>query len=283
MTLHLLIWGECMNYLLARISDRRNGIRCVLANVEVYAVPDTLNSAIQYAADDSLEDGEWFYLDAFSDREYCLDILKTPINGAALQTINDAELEMITFLLSSQDDGYVYFQRVTKAQVLRKKRICFGDTVTFQQNSREIVINPVPDAIYSATENRLYFQKLSAITSIFRGIDQIYKEATEDETNAFLTSDFIVTTGKFDASCVKKPNRKRIALATEAMESYDDEQKSAVFSSIRTYYPSIINDDNTFRVNSEEDLTYLLYGIMQRFYTTADGREKRIASAVRSL
>lgn len=272
-----------MNYLLARVRDRRNGIRCVLTDQEVYAAPDTLNSAVPYAADDALDDGEWFYLDAFREKEYCPDILKGTFNGTAYQAIGDEEFEIISFLLSYQDDGYVYFQRVAKAQVLRQKRICFGDTVTFKQDSREIVINPLPDAIYSPAQNRLYFQKLSAITSIFKGIDQIYKEATEEETNAFLASDFIVTDEAFDTSCVKKPNRKRIALAKEAMDSYDEEQKRAVFSSIRTYYPSIINDDNTFKVNSEEDLTYLLYGIMQRFYTTADGREKRIASSVRSI
>lgn len=81
----------------------------------------------------------------------------------------------------------------------------------------------------------------------------------------------------------KKPNRKRIALAKEALDSYDDEQKTAVLQSIRDYYPSIINDDNSFMIDSDDDLTYLLYGVLQRYYTTADGREKRIASSVRSL
>lgn len=87
----------------------------------------------------------------------------------------------------------------------------------------------------------------------------------------------------FDSSSVKKPNRKRIALAKEALDAYDQDQKSAVLQSIRNYYPSIINDDDTFKIQTDEDLTFLLYGILQRYYTTADGREKRIASAVRKL
>ena len=33
----------------------------------------------------------------------------------------------------------------------------------------------------------------------------------------------------------------------------------------------------------QDFLTYLLYGVLQRYYTTADGREKCIASSVRSL
>lgn len=145
------------------------------------------------------------------------------------------------------------------------------------------MINSFADAIYRASDDRLFFTKLSAITSIFHGIDEIFREATDTETNNFLTEEFIVLDNEFECKDVKKPNRKRIALAKEALDSYDADQKEAVLQSIRTYYPSIINDDNTFKINNDEDLTFLLYGVLQRYYTTADGREKRIASAVRKL
>ena len=119
MTLLLSIWGELMNYLLARIRDRRNGMRCVLSNQEIYESPNTLDSAVPYAPDDSLEEGEWFYLDNFTQRDYCLDILRSPVNGTAYAAITDDELGIISFLCSVQDDGLVYFQRVTKTQLLR--------------------------------------------------------------------------------------------------------------------------------------------------------------------
>lgn len=283
MTLLLSIWGELMNYLLARIRDRRNGMRCVLSNQEIYECPNTLDSAVPYAPDDSLEEGEWFYLDNFTQKDYCLDILRSPLNGTAYAAITDDELGIISFLCSVQDDGLVYFQRVTKTQLLRQKRVVFGDNVWFEENSKEIVINSAPDAIYRSTDNRLFFQKLSAITAIFHGIDEIFREATDEETNNFLASDFIVVGESYDSSCVKKPNRKRIALAKEALNSYDAEQKAAVLQSIRDYYPSIINDDVSFKIETDDDLTYLLYGVLQRYYTTADGREKCIASSVRSL
>ncbi len=143
MILPLLIWGEHMNYLLARIRDRKNGIRCVLSDKEIYEMPNTLDSAVPYAPDDSLEDGEWFYLDNFDQRNYCPDILKSPINGTAYAAITDDDLGIISFLCSIQDDGLVYFQRVTKTQLLRQKRIVFGDAVKFEDSSREIVITIV--------------------------------------------------------------------------------------------------------------------------------------------
>lgn len=272
-----------MEYLLARIRDRRNGMRYVLANQAVYSPPDSLTSAVPYAPDDSLEDGEWFFLDNFSQRKFCLDFLKVPFNGTAYAAITENELDLISFLCAVQDDGFIYFQKVAKVHLLRQNRIVFGDVVRYEKDSREIVINPFADAIYHISEDRLFFRKLSAITAIFHGIDEIFREATDNEANSFLSSDFIAVSEDFDCSKVKKPNRKRIALAKEALEGYDEEQKAAVLQSIRTYYPSIINDDNSFKINNDEDLTFLLYGVLQRYYTTADGREKRIASAVRKL
>lgn len=272
-----------MNYLLARIRDKKNGIRLVLSNHEIYETPDMLDTAVPYSPDDSLEDGEWFFLDHFAQREYCPEVLRTPINGTKYPAISDNELGIISFLCSAQDNGLFYIQRVTKSQLLRQKRIVFGDSVKFERNSREIVINTFPDAIYRSSDDRLFFRKLSSITAVFPGIDEIFREATDDETQNFLSAEFIVTGTTYDSSCVKKPNRKRIALAKEAIENYDDEQKKAVFDSIREYYPSIVNDDKTFKIETDDDLTYLLYGVLQRYYTTADGREKRIASAVRKL
>lgn len=272
-----------MNYLLAKINDRRNGMRCVLTNQEIYKTPDSLASAVPYAPDDSLDEDEWFYLDNFSQSQYCLDFLKGTFNGTAYAEITENELSLIAFLCSVQDDGLIYFQKVSKTQLLCQKRILFGDVVRYEKDSREIVVNPFADAIFRASDDRLFFKKLSSITAIFHGIDQVFREATADETSIFLASDFIVMSEGFCCDNVKKPNRKRIALAKEALASYDAEQKTAVLQSIRIYYPSIINDNNTFKINNDDDLTFLLYGILQRYYTTADGREKRIASAVRKL
>lgn len=273
-----------MNYLLAHIRDRKNGIRCVLSGYQkIYSTPDTLSTAVPYTPDDSLEDGEWFCLDNFTQRDYCIDILKSPINGTAYASITDNEIDIISFLCAIQDDGFVYFQRVTKTQLLRHKRITFGASVKFEENAREIIINDTPDAIYHFEDDCLFFKKLSSITAIFPGIDKIFHEATDEETRNFLASNFIVVGESYNSSCVKKPNRKRIALAKEAISGYDSEQMMAVLQSIRFYYPSIINDDNSFIIETDNDLTYLLYGILQRYYTTADGRKRYIASSIRSI
>lgn len=272
-----------MDYLLARIRDRRNGMRLLLSDRSIYCVPDMLDCALPYSPSDALEESEWFYLDQFTQQQYCLDVLKKPFNGTRYPLIKDEELASISFLCYVHDADIFCFQRVSKSQLLKRKRIVFSGPIRYEDDSREIIVNALPDAIYRKSDDRLFFKKLSSITSIFSGIDEAFREATEEETSEFLEQDFIVLGGDYDSSHVKKPNRKRIALAKEALDGYDAEQWEAVLNSIRDYYPSIVRVDGSFRINTDEDLTYLLYGILQRFYTTADGRKKRIARAVREI
>lgn len=66
-----------MDYLLAKIKGRNGGLSMVLSDETVFdCVPDFSNAR---AYDDGykLQDGEWFVVDEFSTKSYCLDVLKT--------------------------------------------------------------------------------------------------------------------------------------------------------------------------------------------------------------
>ena len=75
----------------------------------------------------------------------------------------------------------------------------------------------------------LYFRRLESITGIFRGIDQLYKEATDEETTQFLSSGFIQLKDEYSASKVKTANRKRIALAQKTLADLDDDSRNNIF------------------------------------------------------
>ena len=146
-----------------------------------------------------------------------------------------------------------------------------------------IVINDVPDAIYKKDDDRLYFRKFETITPIFKGIDELYREATDEEVDEFLGLGFINLQGEYSTEKVKKANRKRIALAMESLNRYTSEQKDTIFNYTNNYFPHLRFNGTSFEVRNEEDLKNLLYGIEQRFYTTVATYEKRCASAVYSL
>lgn len=274
-----------MNYLLAHTRNRKSSLKLVLPNEDgIYKISESLSSSIPYTAEDSIdEEYEWFFLDNFSHRKYCPEFTTLPINGTKYIPIKENEIKLISYLCSIQDGGLFCFQKVEKKQILKEKFLIFGDSFEIVENSKKIIINDIPDAIYRKEDDKLFFKKLSPIKKIFKGIDEIFREATDDEVKNFLASDFIIKAENYDFSNVKTLNRKRIALAKEVLKNYDDEQKAAIFQSIRHYYPSIVNDDNSFKIETDKDLESLLYGILQRFYTTADGRDRRIATSVRSL
>lgn len=145
-----------------------------------------------------------------------------------------------------------------------------------------VVINFEPDAIYDKQNDKLYFKNLSSITSIFPGIDTLYREATNEETNNFLELQILNVNQNFNSDNVKTANRRRIKAAMEKYNSFSEEQKAELPAYLRTYCGDDIYDieSEKFVIDNEEQLTKVLNGINQRFYTTEIDGEKRLANSV---
>ena len=276
-----------MDYVIAKLKLKQGNqiskFKKLLSDATIYVRPDDLDSCVPYDASTNIDDNEWFAIEEFSQQDYCLDFIKQNIDSVTFPQIETAQIENIDFICTCQNSNEFYFQRVAKAQLLSQKIIGLGDAVTYTSNSRSIVLHEIPDAIYLKSLDTLYFKKLSAITSIFKGIDQLFKEATEEETQSFLEKPFIRLESGFNSTLVKKANRKRVALALEALSNFDDVTQKIVFDTVKDYCPQLVADDETFKIETDDDLKLLLFGIDQRFYTTPDGKEKRIANSVIKL
>ena len=273
-----------MNHLFAKVNDRKNKYRILLSDVVVYDSIE-FNDIIEYQPSHSLDEEQWYYINEFSKKSYCIDLLKKEvINSIDYLEMNRADPEKILYLISYQDENIFYFQRVFQSRVLKNKKfIHIGDDVKIENTNNSIIINNVPDAIYVKNDDRLYFKKFEVITPIFRGIEELYCEATDDEVEDFLGAKFIQLKNDYSTEKVKKANRKRIALAIKSLSEYTDEQKNTIFSYTNEYFPNLDFNGTSFEVSSEEDLKNLLYGIEQLFYTTVATKEKRCASSVYSL
>ena len=131
----------------------------------------------------------------------------------------------------------------------------------------------------------LRYRPVTSITTIFKGIYDLYKEATQEETAEFLQNDFINLDENYTAENVKKANRKRIAMAQATLQTFNRRQKRQIFSYIREYCEDLAFDENdeNFAISNEEDLKKLLYGIEQRYYTTRIGNEKRLANSITTV
>ncbi|MFO6256188.1 ATP F0F1 synthase synthase, partial [Pseudomonas aeruginosa] len=143
-----------------------------------------------------------------------------------------------------------------------------------------------PDAFYFKKFNTLVFRNLAAISGIFKGIDELYREATQQETETFLQAEFVDLKNNYDASKVSKPNRKRIALAMDSLEKLSDQERVDILAYIGDYCDKKLKFDQTtkkFEVSTDDELKLLLYGIEQRFYTTLFGQERRLANSVQPV
>lgn len=225
-----------------------------------------------------------FFDDQFSTRSFCIDLLKDHFRSTDYPEASKVKTMEIEYICSYQENIY-FFQRVFKHNIVMHKRITLGDHVRLDKGEKSIVINDNADGIYVKDGDVLYFRKLQTIAPIFKGIEDLYKEATQEETELFLTNDFIKLDNSYNADKVKKMNRKRIAMAMDTLKGFDGKQKKRILDYTHKYYPQLFYESKKgiFTIGSEEDMKYLLWGIEQRYYTTPVTKENRVANSVMVL
>lgn len=244
---------------------------------------DTIKTSLLYNPRALLEEDAWFYVENTKSQPYAIDLFEKEYRSVDFDQLNKKEFEKIDFLFV-YSNGCIFFQKITKARLAAKKKVIYlGEQYKYKSNQQDIVIKDLPDAIYDQKSDRLYFKKLEAITGIFKGIDQLYREATDDEVDDFLNNDFITLKGNYGVSEIKTANRKRIALAKMAIEKMSKSDKKRIVQYISDYCPELRSDKETFLIGNEEELKMLLFGIEERYYTTQVGGEKRLANSIISL
>lgn len=275
-----------MDYLIAKIKKEKENPYEKLwsGDMEVYKMPDDLNGAIPYEAGRELDDDEWFKIEDFTNQEYCIDVLKREFRTTDYPEANKSRTSTIEFICDYRDRVY-YFQRVLKNNILVQKKITLGDNISLDNGEKSIVINDLPDAIFVEESNILYFKKLQRISAIFNGIEELYKEATKEETENFVENDFIELGQDYGVDKIKTMNRKRIAMAMETLRTFNKKQRKQVLDYTHKYYPHLKYEDKKgiFTVDNEDEMKYLLWGIEQRYYTTPITKEDRVANSVSKI
>lgn len=274
-----------MDFLLAKIKRMSNP-----AHYKVISDHTTFNfdikqySLVDYSPDHNLDEDSLFRITEFSKTSYFLDFLAGDINSSDYNQIPSDKFKSISYLCSIQSDARC-FQKVSSTTYLNRSILSLGENVKVESSENKIFINPFPDAVYVPSQDMLVFRNLGTISSIFKGIDSLYKEATKEEVEEFLSESFIGLSDGYDANKVSKPNRKRIALAMASFSKLLDSEKGQMLNYIRQYCENISYDEKgeQFSISTDDELKFLLYGIEQRFYTTVLGQERRLANSIQRL
>lgn len=276
-----------MDHILAHIKTRAKKRIFKLVSDQSLFDPVTvhLTACVPYNPDHNLDEDSWFKIKGFSNQAFCIDLLQKVYNSKDYDDLTKENFSKIAYLFAVQGDDF-YFQKVTPSLFVKRKTLVFGEAATLEQSQTRLVINALPDAVYFKGSDTLVFRNLATISSIFKGIDELYKEATKEEVEQFLDESFIELSNDYDVEKVSTPNRKRIGLAMKTLESMSADDKTNMLEYIDGYCEQKLKFDQQnqkFEISTDEDLKLLVYGIEQRFYTTPFGKEKRCANSVTTM
>lgn len=263
------------NFIYGKVKRKQKMFRIIETESNVYDTPAL--TGINYNPATLIEDSEFYQLANFSTSSFSFDFLTNDIDSVNHDQIAKADLKKLSFICTVQNNLY-FFQIINSSFYISKKWFSI-DELSLETEKPIITINPCADAIYDKGSDTLYFKKLTAAQKIFKGMDQLYREATEVETQTFLNSDFLDVDTNFIAINVSVPNRKRIALVTETLNRFSDDEKQAIYD-YTNEYGQVTYEDGKFKIDNDDDLKFVLWGIEQRFYTTAISGEKRVANSV---
>lgn len=281
-----------MDYLIAKTSDKREPYYMVLSNERVFDEDYDLSDFRLYDDTYKLQGNEWFGVENFSTMEYCLEFLRNEFVPTSYSFMDRRLYGKIAYIVSVQQDGnYYIFQKVTPSYLyVRYRAISWLNVLSPSEqahlinNENVLVIKEIPDCIYIKREDRLYFKKLNSITSIFEGINILYREATDSEVENFLSFDMINLVGNFSTEYVHTANRRRIKEAMDRYVNFTDEQKTQMVHYVNDYCPLLLDSgNNKFNISNEKELTELLNAINQRYYTTEIEGERRLANSVTKI
>lgn len=273
-----------MDFVVARLKRlRRNPYRKLISDSRLFPVFNTGDvQLVQFSPAHNLDEDSWFVIDDFSTQRFFINKLGESLDSKNFNDMDRGQFQDINCLLSIQN-GSVYFQKVTPSSFIKKKFLKLGEAVEVETGQSRIVIKEQPDAIFLKNEDKLLFREIATVSSIFVGIDQLYKEATQQDVRNFLHQEFLVLDNNFNANSVSKPNRKRLALAMDTMARMSQGQKDDLVKYIHEYCGdkvTLTDDGKQLSVSSDIQLKFILYGIEERFYTTHHGKEKRLANSV---
>ena len=277
-----------MDHILARVKGlRKKPYFKMVSDQSLFdIVAINLDSCIPYNPDHNLDEDAWFKIEGFSHKGFCLDLLKQDFDSKDYNDLTKDNFSKIAFLFAVQGDDF-YFQKITPSLFVKRKTLVFGEIAKLEQNQTRLVINSLPDAVYFKAADTLIFRNLATISSIFTGIDELYKEATNEEVEQFLDEPFIELSDDYSLDKVSKPNRKRIGLAMATLEAMSADDKANMLDYIDGYCGEqmlkLDREKQKFEISNDDELKILLYGIEQRFYTTPFSHEKRLANSVLAI
>lgn len=248
----------------------------IISDLDITAI-----EAIDFTPSHKLDEDEWFRLTKFSQQKCYINECDATYSTASLNQIANNEYEKVAALAIIQN-GQKHFQRVTPSLFVAHKTFldCSG-APKIVEHRKQIEIRSESDAVYLAASDTLYFKTIGKLKLIFPGMEELHREATQEEVDAFVSNDFIKLVD-IKADEIGVLNRKRIADIGSKYNGLSQRKKDLLIVYAKEKAGVDIEND-AFKVQSETDLKKVLYAMDQRYYYADIYEENRVASSVRVI
>ena len=244
-------------------------------------------NSIEFNPELRLETEDWFYIEIDDEHMSMIKEYEDKfLNTASLNDVSEEEFSKIDLIFRKVDNDGLVFQKITQSKRLVDKSI-----LKWRYRSRRAERTIIENGIELKSENdayfdgndKLYFKNFRTIRSLFKGIDDYYRIASQAEVDEFKEFYLVRFVKEFK---IKTNNLKMLAVLKDyGIDLNDIAVKSTL---LRTYsqYPNQefeLDDNQNFIIDSNRKLTCLLKLALGRLYTNPITHHKMEANHAKKL
>lgn len=232
-----------------------------------------------------LEHEEWFYIEIDDEHMSMVKEYEDKfLNTAGLNDVNEEEFSRIDLIFRKVENDGLVFQKITKSKRMVDKSILkwWGN---LRRAERTIIENGIElksenDAYFDGND-KLYFKNFRTIRSLFKGIDDYYRIASQAEVDELKRIDLV----SFSDFEIKSNNLKMVAILKDDEINLSD---TSIISTLLTSYEQYPEQDfkvseGKFIIDTNKRLTSFLKLALGRLYTNPITSHQMEASSARRL
>ena len=246
--------------------------------------PDNI---IKFDPEAQLEHEDWFYIEIDDIhmsmvKEYGDKFLST----VSLNDVTEEEFAKIDLIFRKVENDGLVFQKITKSKRMVDKSILKW-IPNIGKPERTIIENGIElksaiDAYFDGND-RLYFKNFRTIRSLFKGIDDYYRIASQAEVDEFKQFNLVSFASDFE---IKTNNLKMLAVLKDYEIDLDDIAVKSTLLRSYSQYPNQefeLDENQNFIIDSNRKLTCLLKLALGRLYTNPITHHKMEANHAKKL
>ena len=276
-----------MNTLFAYVTKNKEFSKVINCD-DLYTKPENITPKEFNPRSALTNETDWFVISNFSKTPYTLvffskiDTTFPQLDLSSLKSLRD-----ISYLCWVKENGDktrdFYFQKTipTKCITQTKNELFFSDKPNIKKVSPHITIENEPDAFYLSKEDKLYFKKLERISTIFKNINELSKEATAAEIDAFKNSKRYSFGFTLNTKDITKRMSRQIKKADAFLDSLKQSQKTAFNDYCKDFCSGVtINKNGKYTFPTLNDMKRFLDATEENFYLTPVTQDPRIVDTI---